>query len=400
MTKRLYITLLLMLPLMAGAQSVRLTNYKAPTALYFNFEHLFNYNLYEHCRWGAGFTWVTPNEYAANPREFLGQWILQGYTAYGVFDRQWKYGGSAMLRRRGQYDFTFFAGGKHDVEHAATRKMEPYLLTSPDDNAGYLASRFSMANTVYGGISWKPAPRWVGHASLCYSHETPLFDSTGCLYPTDDALPPVCRYLDLNVWFDVNLTANRRQAPESKLTIHLTGGLAEMENAYLRALAQYSWGKAYEDFHLWCQAGYVTPQVAYSRLFDLSGTGGTPYYFNHSFLTVPPLQFTADLFAHLCIRYTAPLPLWELSFSKPKPFLQLNMLWGELIGNDNTCGIALAAPSRGLAEPATGFDGLFRWGFLDMGFAIAYRLTPPLADYQPENPLDSFGFAIVARLIV
>ena len=53
-----------------------------------------------------------------------------------------------------------------------------------------------------------------------------------------------------------------------------------------------------------------------------------------------------------------------------------------------------------LLEPATGFDGILRWGILDMGFAVACQLTPVNADYRSDSPDDSIAFAIVARLIV
>ncbi len=401
MAKRLSIMLMLCCALTAGAQSLRLTDYKAPTALYADFNDLYNYNRYEHSRWGIGATWVLPSETAEQPREFLGQWVLHGYGAYGVFDKGWKYGGTARLKLRNARDLTFHLGAMHDLERAADRRLESYRLTATEENTGYLASHFAMVDAVETGAQWKPAVRWKTATALRYSRETALFDTTGVIYPNldPDATTESHTFGDLKIRLDIDLTANRSKALESHLTLQLTGGMVDMEQPYLRALAQYALGKHDEGFHLWAQAGYVTREAPYSRLFDLSGTGGTPYYFAHTFLTVPPDRLTTDLFAHLCLRYTATLPIWDLSFSKPKPFLQLNTM----VLADGKLRVAGERHGNGapvLVEPATGFDGLIRWGILDIGFATAYLLTPHNAAYQPEDPRECIAITLVAKLIV
>ena len=54
----------------------------------------------------------------------------------------------------------------------------------------------------------------------------------------------------------------------------------------------------------------------------------------NTFLTVRPNTFTSNLFAHLCLNYTAPMPLWKTTWSQPQPFLQLGAMWGHLFGQD------------------------------------------------------------------
>jgi hypothetical protein len=99
------------------------------------------------------------------------------------------------------------------------------------------------------------------------------------------------------------------------------------------------------------------------------------------------------------------LPLWELSWSSPHPFLQLNALWGHLFGQDATGflywdGLPLQSPNLGIAEMSTGFDGLVHWGLFDLGFGVAYRLCPTSASYFCEDPTQNFAFTIVADLIL
>ena len=370
----LLITLTLAAALPAGAQSIRLTHYQAPSALYADIGRLFNYNLYEHARFEAGLSWVQPNEAAEHPKVFLGQWTLSGYVAYGVYDKAWKYGGSWSLRLPGHHDVRVGMSVKDDLEQAASRRMEDYNMVQTSMNNSYVASRFSHVQAVEGKVSWKFASQWKASVTARYSREQ-LCEQPGVLssqpwvHFSEAILRLGSNHLTLLVQPGVAFLPHSGLDPESQ--------------PYLRLLSQYTYGDIRKGFHLWAQAGYATSEAPESRRFDISGTGGTPYYFEHTFLTVPPNTLITDLFAHLCVKYTAPEPLWKSSFSNPRPFLQANFL------------CANAQPLIFL-EPAAGFDGILHWGILDMGVAVAYS---PVSG-PTLNAKDNFAFAIVAQLIV
>ena len=381
--KRPFVILLFLAGLLpAGAQSLRLTPYTAPTALYADIDRLLNYNLHEHVRIEAGLTWVLPSESARDPKVFLGQWTLRGYAAYGVYDRAFKYGGSVQLRLPGSSDVRLRLSLKDDLERTGSRSFESYKMTSISLNNGYVASLFSHVQALEGKVIWKPFSRWEAAVGMRYSREAVV---------QHDTTFPYAHYAEASarVDFDGRLTVELRTGMTDNPSIHPSDNPTIRQSFYLRALAQYSYGEMDEDLHLWAQAGYTTPEAPESRQFDISGTGRTPCYFEHTLLTVPPRSFMADMFAHVLVKYTAPLPLWKTSFSSPKPFLQLNARWGH-------------TPDYHLfiAEPATGFDGILRWGLLDMGVATAYQLTPPNAPYRPQDLRNGIAFAIVARLIV
>lgn len=409
----LLLTLAAALP--AGAQSVRLTHYQAPSALYADVGRLFNYNLYEHARFEAGLTWVQPNISfsGTSVRGFLGQWTLSAYGAYGVQDRAFKYGASVQLRP-GNYlhpsrkDLRLRLAFKDDLERAASRRLEDYRMTATSLNTGYLASRFSRVQALEGKVIWKPATQWESSVGLRYSREQERFDSTGMLYVAQGTLLPPELADSPQPW--VNFTeatlrvdyTDRDYHPTHRLTLLLQPGVAypSQPQPYLRFLAQYAYGEvdafgAAVGLHLWAQAGYATGKAPTTRRFDVSGTGGTPYYFEHTFLTVPPNTVITDLFAHLCVKYIAPEPLWKSLYSNPRPFLQANAAIADM-GVHGGWLHKVADRSSPLLEPATGFDGILRWGILDMGFAVAYRIIP----FDTINPTDNIAFAIVARLIV
>jgi len=370
----LLLTLAAALP--AGAQSIRLTPYRAPTALYADLGRLFNYNLHEHARFEADLAWVLPNEGATDPKVFLGQWTLGGYVAYGVHDQAWKYGSSVSLRLPGNHDVRVGMSVKDDLEQAASRRMEAYNMVQTSQNTSYVASRFSHVQAVEGMVSWRFAPRWRSSVAARYSREQMLFGDSSA-----------ARYSEMKVRVDYKA--------QSQFSVLVQPGLewsAAGTRPYVRTLAQYAYGDLQKGLHLWAQTGYATalqgqhPEAPETRRFDISGTGGTPYYFEHTFLTIPPNTLSTDLFAHLCAKYTAPEPLWQSSFSNPRAFLQANV------------AVLKTQDSKllTLLEPATGFDGILRWGILDMGVAVAYRITP----FDTINPTDNIAFAIVARLIV
>lgn len=411
MTKRLSIILLLLPGITAAAQSIRLTPYRSPSALYADIDRIYSYNRYEKSRLEAGLHWVTPSETAEEQRMFLGRWTVDGYVAYGFGDKAFKYMSGVQLRLPGRREVRISAKGYNDLEAAASRKLEGYRLLSPDYNTSFLASRFVAAKGGRVEVSLTPRYRWSLSAGALLNWEDYRFDGTGMpVYPHTDArgkMPTVMHAglatsLQWNKVVTINAMAGRmiRELPSQRTC------------NYLRLLTQYSDEPGEMGLHVFAQAGYTTVGTPYSRLFDMSGTARAVYFFRNTFLTVPPYRFTANVFAHVCLNYTAPMPLWETSWSQPQPFLQLNAMWGMLHGQDglgqlvcNDIGLAdgddfyLQAPHMGLAEMATGFDGLLRWGILDFGAGVAWQLCPPKAPYLNENPTDNFALSLVATLV-
>ena len=402
--------MLLLPPVAVGAQSVRLTPYRAPSALYVDLDRLYNYNRYEHSRFELGLIWVTPSETAERSKVFIGQWSLNGYAAYGTYDRALKYGGAVSLRLPGRGDVKLCLWGYNDLEAAASRKLEDYHMLAPDYNTGFVASRFvgvkGFAFDVHATPSWRAKYSF----GVKQSWEDYRFDDCGLLYPTRNAgeQAPARMHTELRTRMDWNagvtflLTAGRQTDTEGG-SLAAVGDIP-LKEFYLRALAQYDADPGDFGLHLFGQVGYASAGAPYSRLFDLSGTARSIYFFRNTFLTVRPETFTSNMFAHICLNYTAPMPLWQTSWSQPQPFLQLNAMWGRLHGQDASGhvtfdGLSLQSPYMGLFEPATGFDGLLRWGYLDFGFGIAYQFCPLSAPYLNEDPLDNFAIGIVATLV-
>ena len=422
MSKRWLITLLLLPTIQLGAQSIRLTRYDAPNALYLDADRLYNFNMYERSRMELGLVWVSPSETAAQPRKASGQWTLTPYVAYGTGDHAWKYGMGAWLRLPGKHLVRLGMWAYNDLERAASRRLNSIRMLMPSMNDGIVTSRFVGVKGGELNVAFRPGYGLEMLVSMRQTWEDYRFDNYGCLYPYRDASQRAATDMFTEIYartywrncVTLSLRGGRHSISENG-TLDIDNRLTHPDNSqsnyYWQALAQYDADLGGESaqwlkgLHLFGQLGFASQKAPYSRMFDLSGTAYAMYFFKQSFLTVRPNKFAANVFAHVCLNYTAPLPLWELSWSAPHPFLQINAMWGHLLGQDANGqrvwdGLTLQAPNKGLIEPATGFDRLVHWGLTDIGFAVAYQICPMSANYIYDRLEDNIAFTIVAELIL
>lgn len=390
----------MLLPLLPiGAQSIRLTRYDAPNALYLVADRLYNFNMYERSRFNLSFQWVSPSETAAQRRHVFGQWTLSPYIGYSTGDHALKYAVATQLRLPGPNDIKLRFRIYNDLEQAGSRHLNSFTMMTPSTNTGIVGSRFSTVTGGHFDMAFSPRRKYNILLSIRQTWESYCFDRLGVFYPSAES--------------------ERQTAPRSfteaharidwpvGITVSLTAGhvCSNHINNYANIIAQYNSSIAKTGVHLFAQLGFATRFTPYSRMFDLSGTAFSTYFFKNSFLTIRPNTFTANAYVHLCLNYTTPLPLWNLPWSAPHPFLQFNAMWGHLLGQDNQGhiaweGLPLQSPYMGLFEPATGFDRLVRWGLMDIGFGVAYQLCPPKASYCPDNINENIAFVVVADFVL
>ena len=89
--------------------------------------------------------------------------------------------------------------------------------------------------------------------------------------------------------------------------------------------------------------------------------------------------------------------------SNPRPFVGLTAFWGTLWGQDANGRktletFVLQSPYEGLLEPVVGVDGIVRWGAVDLGAAIAYRIAPHSAPYHRNSVTQNLVLLISATL--
>ena len=380
--KRILLILLLFAST-AQAQYVRLTNYKNPTALYLDLNRIYNYNLYERNQFGIGF-------YLVNPSDRLDclQWNISAYVGYSTLPKELKYGATVALQTPTNLRLKPFVQFVDDFEHAGSSNLEQYDLLSPAQNASYMSSRYARIRRGAIGASLTIPSTTPTNVifDVRYTRESLRFDSQGYLYP--NIYPE--DYRGFTDFAEMHL----RVTFLKHFTFDALGGIADPNGTHIRgfrAILQYRNTKrlSKSELYLFSQAGYVTPNAPYTRRFDLSGTAGSYFYFNDAFLTLARNSVITDFYFRIHARWTCD-PLIKLDFCRPAPFAQLGAIVAKT--HDGTW--------NAFAEPALGVDGIIRWGVLDLGVALAYRLSPHNDPSYTTELKDKMAVMFSAKLIL
>lgn len=427
MYKKLYIFLLSFILLFVddvASQKLNIEHTFGHTSVGFDLNSLYNYNIYEHHRWGAGFDIITPIKYDTRYGSlFQNSIAANAYFAYGTGDEAGKYGGSIELLFPRAVFRSIGIAYQHDLQRIGSHSFNEYNLLNTSDNSTYLSSRYVGMDRIAAKTKIDPSGPSILFIEYIHSRERYLFDATRLLYPSindNDAMPySIYNEIFIKLYYGdhwkFSLLTNVTASDDNVFRIN-SNPLFSLD--YVRFLSEYSntisFTNSLQQLSLFAQCGFILGDAPFSRRFDLSGTGGCFYYFNNTFLTVPPNTFLSDAFVLASIRYTAGISLWKSTISEPHPFLQLSAVWGMINGKNVIDGtgsfylegskppqqIALTAPNKGLLEPCIGIDKLLRWGVVDLGIATAYQLAPKNSSYHIDNFWDKFAVMLIAKLII
>ena len=380
-------------------QLVRLNDAKSKNALYFDLDRLFNYNLYEHARWGGGL------RYDINFKEGRFKALsLGGYLGYGYEDQRIKWGLRTDLQGRSWHQTHLYTEFFHDLTPDAGRNLTNYSVTDFTATGSFMERRFSDTYRWTLGMSRKQSKKVALGIKGRFSYERRLYDYWGLLYPESDsawdALPSTFFLeshfsLSHNHWTTELLLGTRLKDP-----IPITRLLTQYDNTLTFSFLK---------LQLFLQGGISPENTPYSRMFDLGGSWGSPLYFQRSLTTVRPNEFTANAFLLLVSRLSTRKPLFDFfnnAFqigSSPVPFVMLNAAWGMIWGEDEDGlkihdGLILMSPTKGIAEAGAGISGLLRFGMVDWGGVVVYRLTPVSAFYHLPDDKDNFTWLITATM--
>lgn len=432
MSKKLYIILLLSILASCGslnAQDLRLSHLRSRTNISLDLNKLYNYNMYEHNRWGLGLFLTTPlkydEKYGTNYQNLFRTDI---YAAWGSGDHAFKYGGSLQLIFPRSSIRKIYFNAFHDIEKIGNHNFVSYNILNTSDNSTYFSSRYSSVDRLLFGMEFNLFGKNEINADFRLSREALLFNAQTLLYPqrfeSDRPQKNSYREWHINLIRDKHWTFDILFGNATRYGCGPEGSELYLDNInYIRFIAQYNnifTLKNKSRLSVFSQFGILdNANTPLSRRFDLSGTGGSLYYFNNTLLTVRPNTFTADIFFHACLNYSFANPLWKSRLSNPIPFIQLNTLYGRLynvdvdktglydlntglqlqpIGDDVAYTFVLHSPDRGLFEPTIGLNSILRWGILDIGAALAYQITPANSTYHIHNFWDNFSVMCIAKL--
>lgn len=366
--------------------------------LFFNADRVWSYNLYEQSRWGGGLRWTAAPSWAGNSRL-----TADAYVGYGIRDEQWKWGASlAVALAHSRHSQGLHISVLHDLIPAGSRALTATTLADLSSLSSFMNRRMAISTQLAAGTSW----RWhsARHLVEVHAHNGKiLYSNSRLLYPAAGDQCPT--------YSDIGMRWTGRH--DAGLSAELQGGYNRRpaDRPYLRLLLQYRRSFTIKPFtlSLFGQAGALAPGArgSYMQAFDLGGTHGAPFFFERALLTARPNEFTADRFVYVTalLRAKEPLFTWTSKVlvlgTAPRPFVRIGGAIGDIdaeyYAQTENLG-SLQAPTQGLAEGAAGIDGIVRWGAVDWGLAIAYRLTPASAPYHLDDPAENLRLLFTANL--
>ena len=382
--------LLLPFPMAVEAQYLHLLGDTNRTALHLDLDKVWNYNLYEHSRWGGGLRLTTAKVLS-----------FDGYLGYGTYDEQWKYGASATAHFPTSRQESIYLRYMHDYFAVGSRRIDSPQAGSSSLLGGFWSRRMTEQQRCTLGYRWRTSFASWGLEAV-WEESGRLFDDKGLLYYKHGDAITFTSYIYGRLLV---------QHPSGWRLMTELGNWSDEGPAIARLLTDYRkeflWSVV--GLQLYAQAGVTPPSADYEHMFDLGGLWGSPLYLPNSLMTAHANEFTANAFGLLSVRLRIATPLYNVFSSlfvmgsNPTPFVGLTAVWGTLWNEDaqgqcTMTDIPLQAPNKGLLEPIIGVDGIIRWGLVDWGVAATYRLTPSSAAYHRSDPLDNLAILITATL--
>lgn len=374
-----------------------LTSGKLPIS-YINIDlnKLYNYNLYEHSRWGLGL----------ETNDKLSRWMaVGGYVGYGVEDNGWKYGGMLNFYFDRYKNRNLGFAYSQDLEAAANTSFNKYQLISFNSNTNYTFSRFQSVRKAEAFYSTPLVRYTTAKLSLSYSRESYLYTNDGLLYPRRDGVAPgiTSDFAEASLSLEWKYKQQRIRTPDFEFQVNRSSSFPTIRLIYTRGLSLFNANKEFNRlqveytqhittrnfnlFTIYASAGHVSKSAPYSRMFNVVGTANFIYYFNNAFLTLHPYSFTATDYANLCLRYDWNKALWNTKMSKPQLSFQLNSIIGTSRGISTVDGINIQAPEKGIMEGAIIINDLINIGMTKWGIGAAYRLS----SYNSPSPVDNMA---------
>lgn len=381
----------------AQAQHIHLFGNESRSAMYFNLDRLWSYNLYEESTWGGGLHFVT-----FAPFTFATRREYNIYVNYSTHIHQWKYGfGVAYRLRKSHRNGTIYLSVAHDYYTAGSRSLDDASRCDVGSLSTFMTQRMLEQYGFMAGYSLEILGATVSVDGRWFKGWR-LFDADGMRYRTDTTTVPREDGREYRL---------RIEAPIG-LTMQLQGGyVGDDKRSFARLIGQYynTFEMGFLSLDVYLQGGVASNGAPYPYLFDLGGSFGGPVCFYSSLLMATPNEFTARQYAAGNLRLHLTKPLFKL-YSRllhigtmPMPYVGVAAMWGELGGQDENGqavvdGLQLQAPHKGIWEPELGIDDILRWGSVSWGGAVAYRMAPVGTPYCHTERSDNISVMITARI--
>lgn len=352
-----------------------------------NLRKILALNNYENIRLGFGLSTAQPRPLGQTRRLEAA-----AYVGYGLRDKTWKYGGSALWRLHRAWQTQLSAGWRADL-------LEPGTLY--ELNRNNLTDRFLYARKVdrieeawlrFGSRLWKGA---TARVTLSRQEITPLYPY---MYrpETEDARTRF-RFGEASLFFryapaeEVRRFLGSAAASVQRLPVleaaysrgfdGLLGGdfrytrytLALYQSTFLRKLGRLSWR---------LEAGLATGDAPAAKLFTLNqspnGWNVGLFVVRNTFQSLPDTLLVSDRIVNFYLAQELGPVFYKTKHSAPFLTLLQNASWGRLRQPERHRLPGFGTPSETLLESGLQLDNLFLFNYVNaanmgLGGAIFYR---------------------------
>jgi Family of unknown function (DUF5686) len=301
--------------------------------------HLLRINRYEGLRLGFG---ISNAQERALRRQKTLEWGAN--AAYGFGDKAFKYGGYGLWRIYRGWDTRLRLGYRRDiVEPGAVYELNTTSFTNrsfyaqrmdyTNEWSGMFSSRLS--RFFYGALTFRQESRTTGN----YTYAFGLPDR-----PVRDRF----RFVEATAWLRFAFGEEQESVLGRNVVQNLR--VPAFEVAYTRSLpnrfgGNYQYTRVVAALYqnmttkrfgrtLWrIEAGMVTPQVPFARLFSTNqpvGGGVTTFAIANTFQTLSNTLFLSDQFVHLFFSQQLGPGLYKRKYSSPMFSVLCNAGWGQM----------------------------------------------------------------------
>lgn len=376
----------------------------------FDLTKLLRFNNYEGWRLGGG---LRTND------KISDKFSVGGYFAYGFKDKQWKYGGDALIhlyRKRNAWMKLIYEndvmelGGNQFIKPASGlsfTNIYPIFISRMDQREKYevqLNGRAigNLTVNLFGNHQFVKTFR---------DYEFRTYQSEGLNLHSNE--------------FNLTETgAILRFAPGEKL-VRLSNKEVRLGGRYPVFYARYTRGwndlldgdfsynrydamieKTFKilnvgDLSVSTVAGYMPDDVPLSLLYNAMGTNNLNYEKKWlgiatpgAFETMQTNEFQHSQFVAVHVRHNFKQLLLKTEKFKPQFVLVHNMLWGKFDFPDSH-NFDVKAAEKGYYESGFHIDGLMKSGITSLGLAAFYRYGP----YHRAKEIENFAFKLTAAYV-
>jgi hypothetical protein len=355
-------------------------------------------------------------------RTYLGgnePWRLQGYTAYGFEDNQFKYGLSGKWMLNPKSRFIIGVGNRRDVEQIGVS------LTSTND---VLGRSFASSSFFASGDNSKLTSINLSNVFMSIESKENLQFKIGASYRTLKTASPDTFNLDYWIDKENNLKSSEVIQSEINFSIRYTPNRKtigygvernEVTDTYSTLFLNYSQGikgvfNSDFDYHK-VQLYYRQPILigGFGRMFTTFEVGktfgevplgllnvvpGNQSYFTieNSYALLDYYEFVTDTYASLHIehsfngRFLSRIPL--LRKLNLRELVGVKGVWGEISDKNlalNASNISYVAPTKGYYEYSVGIGNIFKVFRIDFSWRGNYKDVPDANKFAIKG---AFGF--------